>query len=90
MRQGTVWRNTSRFRGRTSDLLYRLASREPDRLLFIGDNKTVTATDDLTFQARSATTTLLTVVDVHAPGAVTASDVAALHAPPKPHPAPAA
>ncbi|AYV31942.1 polyketide cyclase [Streptomyces sp. CJ_13] len=58
--QGTEWRNTSRFRGRTSDLRYRLASREPARLLFVGENKTVTATDDLTFQARSATTTLLT------------------------------
>ncbi|MFD6182989.1 SRPBCC family protein [Streptomyces goshikiensis] len=60
VQQGTVWQNTSRFRGRTSDLRYRLASREPARLLFIGENKTVTATDDLTFQARSATTTLLT------------------------------
>ncbi|MFI5640145.1 SRPBCC family protein [Streptomyces goshikiensis] len=60
VRQGTEWRNTSRFRGRTSDLRYRLASREPARLLFVGENKTVTATDDLTFQARSATTTLLT------------------------------
>ncbi|AKL69464.1 MULTISPECIES: SRPBCC family protein [Streptomyces] len=60
VRQGTEWRNTSRFRGRTSDLRYRLASREPARLLFVGENKTVTATDDLTFRARSATTTLLT------------------------------
>ncbi|MCX5277584.1 SRPBCC family protein [Streptomyces virginiae] len=57
---GSVWRNTSRFRGRTSDLLYRLVSEEPDRLLFVGENKTVTATDDLSFRARSATTTLLT------------------------------
>ncbi|WP_234314475.1 MULTISPECIES: SRPBCC family protein [unclassified Streptomyces] len=60
VRQGTVWRNTSRFRGRTSDLLYRLVSQEPDRLLFVGENRTVTATDDLRFRARSATTTLLT------------------------------
>ncbi|MFD5549486.1 SRPBCC family protein [Streptomyces goshikiensis] len=60
VQQGTEWRNTSRFRGRTSDLRYRLASREPARLLFVGENKTVTATDDLTFRARSATTTLLT------------------------------
>ncbi|MER7823160.1 MULTISPECIES: SRPBCC family protein [unclassified Streptomyces] len=59
VRQGTVWRNTSRFRGRTSDLLYRLVSREPDRLLFVGENGTVTATDDLRFRARSATTTRL-------------------------------
>lgn len=32
----------------------------PARLLFVGENKTVTATDDLTFRVRSATTTLLT------------------------------
>ncbi|MFJ4862903.1 SRPBCC family protein [Streptomyces sp. NPDC088748] len=60
VQQGTTWQNTSRFRGRTSDLLYRLVSKEPDRLLFVGENKTVTATDDLSCRARSATTTLLT------------------------------
>ncbi|MFE5592247.1 SRPBCC family protein [Streptomyces sp. NPDC056549] len=60
VRQGAEWRNTSRFRGRTSDLLYRLESREPGRLVFVGENKTVRATDDMTFTARSPTTTLLT------------------------------
>ncbi|MFJ3769487.1 SRPBCC family protein [Streptomyces sp. NPDC090082] len=60
VREGAEWRNTSRFRGRTSELLYRLDIREPGRLVFVGENKTVTATDDMTFTARSPTTTLLT------------------------------
>ncbi|MFE7510713.1 SRPBCC family protein [Streptomyces sp. NPDC057540] len=60
VREGTEWRNTSRFRGRTSELLYRLESREPGRLVFVGENRTVTATDDMTFTARSPTTTVVT------------------------------
>ncbi|MFF5932557.1 SRPBCC family protein [Streptomyces sp. NPDC012508] len=62
VRPGSSWRNTSRFRGRTSELLYRLEAREPARLMFVGKNKTVTATDDMTFEARSATETALTYV----------------------------
>ncbi len=57
---GARWRNTSRFRGRTTRLEYRLVTREPSRLMFVGENKTVTATDDLGFKAESASLTRLT------------------------------
>ncbi|MFH9723002.1 SRPBCC family protein [Streptomyces sp. NPDC017254] len=60
VRPGTRWHNTSRFRGRTTELEYRLVTREPDRLVFVGENKTVTSTDDLSFRAESATLTRLT------------------------------
>ncbi|MER5807887.1 SRPBCC family protein [Streptomyces sp. NPDC002033] len=60
VRPGARWRNTSRFRGRTTELVYRLASREPQRLVFVGENKTVTATDDMRFEARSAGATHMT------------------------------
>ncbi|WP_443054648.1 SRPBCC family protein [Streptomyces sp. NBC_00691] len=59
VRPGARWRNTSRFRGRTTDLEYRLVEREPARLMFVGENKTVTATDDLGFEAESASLTRL-------------------------------
>ncbi|MFI0928558.1 SRPBCC family protein [Streptomyces sp. NPDC021012] len=59
VRQGARWRNTSRFRGRTTELRYELAVREPFRLVFRGENKTVTALDDLRF-AEEGTATRLT------------------------------
>lgn len=62
VRPGATWHNTSRFRGRTSELVYRLETREPARLVFVGKNSTVTATDDMTFEARSAASTALTYV----------------------------
>jgi carbon monoxide dehydrogenase subunit G len=46
---GARWRNVSRFRGRTTELDYRLDRLEPARLVFVGTNRTVTATDDLVF-----------------------------------------
>ncbi|MFJ5546457.1 SRPBCC family protein [Streptomyces sp. NPDC093225] len=49
VRPGARWRNTSRFRGRTTELEYRLVVREPARLVFVGENGTVTAVDDLRF-----------------------------------------
>ncbi|MFC8275388.1 SRPBCC family protein [Streptomyces sp. NPDC057271] len=60
VREGSLWRNTSRFRGRLTELDYRLEAREPARLVFVGTNKTVTATDEMRFEARSATTTSMT------------------------------
>ncbi|MFF0483033.1 SRPBCC family protein [Streptomyces sp. NPDC004435] len=50
VREGARWRNKSVFRGRTSELEYRLDVRESARLVFIGENKTVTAVDDLRFE----------------------------------------
>lgn len=46
---GTRWRNVSRFRGRETELTYTLIRREPARLTFTGENKTVRSSDDLVF-----------------------------------------
>ncbi|MFE5912826.1 SRPBCC family protein [Streptomyces wedmorensis] len=58
VRPGARWRNTSRFRGRTTDLRYELVLRESARLLFVGENRTVTARDDLRFAAEGTATRL--------------------------------
>ncbi|KAA0023606.1 SRPBCC family protein [Antrihabitans cavernicola] len=49
LRVGARWHNVSKFRGRTTELDYELVRSEPGRLTFVGENKTVTSTDDLTF-----------------------------------------
>ncbi|MET9677915.1 SRPBCC family protein [Streptomyces sp. NPDC006482] len=59
VRPGSTWRNTSRFRGRTSELVYRLEVRDPAHLVFVGTNKTVTSTDDMLFEAVSPSETSL-------------------------------
>lgn len=59
VRVGARWRNTSRFRGRTTELRYELVVRESARLVFVGENRTVTARDDLRF-AEEGTATRLT------------------------------
>jgi carbon monoxide dehydrogenase subunit G len=46
---GTTWHNVSEFRGRQTELEYRLTVLEPEHLTFVGRNKTATSTDDLTF-----------------------------------------
>ncbi|MGW1771444.1 SRPBCC family protein [Streptomyces sp. NPDC002104] len=60
VRPGATWHNTSRFRGRTTNLVYRLESMEPHRLVFAGANKTVEARDVMRFEPRSAAVTQLT------------------------------
>lgn len=47
---GTHWRNVSEFRGRKTELDYELIRSAPDRLTFVGRNKTATSTDDLSFR----------------------------------------
>jgi hypothetical protein len=49
---GTQWRNVSVFRGRETELIYRLARLDNDRLVFIGENKSVTARDDICLVSR--------------------------------------
>ncbi|MFD7453712.1 SRPBCC family protein [Kitasatospora sp. NPDC059827] len=49
--EGACWRNVSRFRGRRTELRYSLEHYGPDRLVFVGRNRTVTATDDITVRA---------------------------------------
>ncbi|MEU6210177.1 MULTISPECIES: SRPBCC family protein [unclassified Streptomyces] len=58
VREGARWRNTSVFRGRTTDLEYRLDVCERARLVFVGENRTVTAVDDLRFSAEGTGTRL--------------------------------
>ncbi len=48
---GSTWHNVSTFRGKQTELTYRLVRRNADRLTFEGKNKSATSTDDLTFVA---------------------------------------
>ncbi|MFK0236276.1 SRPBCC family protein [Streptomyces vinaceus] len=57
---GARWRNVSRFRGRTSEVSYRLDVMDVDRLVFTGENGSVLITDDLRFTPVSADSTRLT------------------------------
>jgi carbon monoxide dehydrogenase subunit G len=45
---GSRWHNVSEFKGKETELDYRLERLEPNRLTFVGENKTATSTDDLT------------------------------------------
>ncbi|MEV8605858.1 SRPBCC family protein [Streptomyces griseoviridis] len=55
---GTEWRNVSEFRGRRTELRYRLVRFEADRLTFVGRNRTATSTDDLRFEEHGGRTRL--------------------------------
>lgn len=44
---GTTWKNVSEFRGKETELTYTLTKDSPDHLQFVGENKTVTSTDDI-------------------------------------------
>lgn len=44
---GTTWRNVSEIKGNETELTYRLAELEPNRLKFVGENKSATSTDDI-------------------------------------------
>ncbi|MGW4056647.1 SRPBCC family protein [Amycolatopsis sp. NPDC004747] len=48
---GAQWHNVSEFRGRKTELDYRLTRREPGKVTFVGENKTATSTDDFTLSA---------------------------------------
>ncbi|MFD9124858.1 SRPBCC family protein [Kitasatospora sp. NPDC059571] len=56
---GARWHNVSRFRGRTTELDYRLDRLESGRLVFVGANRTVTATDDIGLTAATGATTVV-------------------------------
>lgn len=58
IRVGSTWHNVSRFRGRTTELDYRLAALAEDQLTFVGNNRTATSTDDLTFRAAGTGTSV--------------------------------
>ena len=48
---GATWHNVSKIRGKETELEYELTRSEPDRLTFVGRNKTATSTDDIRFAA---------------------------------------
>ena len=51
---GSTWHNVSVFRGKETELTYRLVGREAGRLVFEGTNKSATSTDDMSFEALPA------------------------------------
>lgn len=56
---GARFHNVSRFRGRQTELDYRCMVHEPDtHLVFTGENRTVTATDDLTLRPSGSATVI--------------------------------
>ncbi|KQX77172.1 SRPBCC family protein [Streptomyces sp. Root1310] len=55
---GAEWRNVSEFRGRRTELRYRLVRWDPERLTFVGRNKTATSTDDMRFEEHAGVTRL--------------------------------
>ncbi|GAA2750740.1 SRPBCC family protein [Kitasatospora cinereorecta] len=57
--EGATWLNVSRFRSRQTRLTYRLERYDQDRLVFVGENRTVTATDDITLRASQAGTVVV-------------------------------
>jgi carbon monoxide dehydrogenase subunit G len=57
---GTVWHNVSRILGRQTELSYRLTRDEPRHVTFVGENKTATSTDDLTFEPAGEGSTTIT------------------------------
>ena len=57
---GARWRNVSEFMGRETELEYRLERWEPEALRLVGENKTVTSTDDITLRAVDPLTTEIT------------------------------
>lgn len=59
LRLGSTFHNVSQYRGRRTELDYRIERFEPDvRLTFVGDNKTVQATDDMSFAPDGASTVI--------------------------------
>jgi hypothetical protein len=74
VREGARWRSVSRFRGRRAELAYRLDRFDADRLVFIGENSTTTAIDDLVFQDHGAVTEIVyrTTVELRGPARLAA------------------
>jgi carbon monoxide dehydrogenase subunit G len=71
---GAEWRNVSEFRGRRTELRYRLVRAEAGHLTFVGRNKTATSTDDMRFEEYAGGTRLVyrAVIDFHGPAKLAA------------------
>ncbi|MGW3140658.1 SRPBCC family protein [Streptomyces sp. NPDC001139] len=55
---GAEWHNVSQFRGRRTELRYRMIRHDARHLIFVGRNKTVTSTDDMRFEENGGRTRL--------------------------------
>ena len=56
---GTTWHNVSEIKGHETELSYRLEELSPNHIKFVGENKSATSIDDLTF-AEAGTGTSIT------------------------------
>jgi carbon monoxide dehydrogenase subunit G len=61
---GARWKNVSKFLGRETELSYQLTRLEDDRLVFTGENDTVTSVDDISAVAGDTVDTA--VITYHA------------------------
>ncbi|MBW0100867.1 SRPBCC family protein [Pseudonocardia sp. KRD291] len=62
--EGSTWDNVSEFWGRETRLTYTLIRLEPNRLTFVGQNKTATTTDDITLSPRGSDTSISYHADI--------------------------
>jgi carbon monoxide dehydrogenase subunit G len=60
VRVGTTWTNVSEFRGKDTELEYRLETCEPDRLVFVGENRTASTRDEISMLGLGRTGTSIT------------------------------
>lgn len=51
---GTIWHNTSKIAGITTELEYTLEDLSPGKIVLVGRNKTATSTDTITVVAKGA------------------------------------
>lgn len=61
---GSVWHNVSEFRGRQTELTYRLVRREDGHLTFEGENKTAHSIDDIVVRDVGAGTEITYTADI--------------------------
>lgn len=68
---GSTWHTVSVFNGRETEMTYCLVGRTPSRLTFVGENSTVTATDEIRVEpAENGDTTVTYHADLRFKGLV--------------------
>jgi hypothetical protein len=55
---GTTWHNVSEIKGHETELAYRLEELTPTHIKFVGENKSATSIDDMTFAAAGTGTSI--------------------------------
>lgn len=71
---GAHWDNVTKFLGRESEIDYRLEYLGPERILLIGENKTVTSIDDIALRTVPGGTEITYLSDVTFHGAAKIAD----------------